>query len=99
MRLGCVSNWHCALVLRSSARSGRYSRSFVESLKQTKGVAARSLSHAQTRDFEYLRGVPGADDWEPALTDLLVLLPWTYAGTIVIDGYWVPYYKRLLGLL
>ena len=47
----------------------------------------------------YLKGVPGADDWEPALTDLLVLLPWTYAGAIVIDGYWVPYYKRLLGLL
>ena len=49
--------------------------------------------------YFYLKGVPGADDWEPALTDLLVLLPWTYAGTIVIDGYWVPYYKRLLGLL
>jgi len=49
--------------------------------------------------YAYLEGVPGADDWEPALTDLLVLLPWTYAGAIVIDGYWVPYYKRLLGLL
>ena len=49
--------------------------------------------------YAYLKGVPGADDWEPALTDLLVLLPWTYAGAIVIDGYWVPYYKRLLGLL
>ena len=49
--------------------------------------------------YVYLRGVPGADDWEPALTDLLVLLPWTYAGAVVIDGYWVPYYKRKLGLL
>ena len=36
---------------------------------------------------------------EPALTDLLVLLPWMYAGVIVIDGYHVPYYKRCLGLL
>ena len=36
---------------------------------------------------------------EPALTDLLVLVPWTYAGVIVIDGYHVPYYKRRLGLL
>ncbi len=36
---------------------------------------------------------------EPALTDLLVLLPWMYAGVIVIDGYHVPYYKRRLGLL
>jgi len=49
--------------------------------------------------YFHLRGVPGADDWEPALTDLLVLLPWTYAGAVVIDGYWVPYYKRKLGLL
>ena len=49
--------------------------------------------------YVYLRGLPGADDWEPALTDLLVLLPWTYAGAVVIDGYWVPYYKRKLGLL
>ena len=45
--------------------------------------------------YVYLKGFP----YEPALTDLLVLLPWTYAGAIVIDGYWVPYYKRLLGLL
>ena len=36
---------------------------------------------------------------EPALTDLLVLVPWTYAGIIVIDGYHAPYYKRRLGLL
>ena len=49
--------------------------------------------------YVYLKGMPGADDWEPALTDLLVLLPWTYAGAVVIDGYWVPYYKRKLGLL
>ena len=46
----------------------------------------------------YLKGVPGADDWEPALTDLVVLLLWSYVGAVVIDGYWVPYYKRLLGL-
>ena len=45
--------------------------------------------------YVYLKGVP----YEPALIDLLILLPWTYAGAIVIDGYWVPYYKRLLGLL
>ena len=50
------------------------------------------LKRSRTLDY-------GADDWEPALTDLLVLLPWTYAGAIVIDGYWVPYYKRKLGLL
>ena len=37
--------------------------------------------------------------WWRALIDLLILLPWTYAGAVVIDGYWVPYYKRLLGLL
>ena len=36
---------------------------------------------------------------EPSLIDLLILLPWTYAGAVVIDGYWVPYYKRKLGLL
>ena len=45
--------------------------------------------------YVYLKGVP----YEPALIDLLILLPWTYAGAVVIDGYWVPYYKRLLGLL
>ena len=45
--------------------------------------------------YVYLKGFP----YEPALTDLLILLPWTYAGAIVIDGYWVPYYKRRLGLL
>ena len=49
--------------------------------------------------YLYLKGVRPGVPLEPALTDLLVLLPWTYAGTIVIDGYWVPYYKRLLGLL
>ena len=49
--------------------------------------------------YVYLKGVPGSEHWEPALTDLLVLLPWTYAGAVVIDGYWVPYYKRKLGLL
>jgi hypothetical protein len=26
-------------------------------------------------------------------------LLWSYVGAVVIDGYWVPYYKRLLGLL
>ena len=45
--------------------------------------------------YFYLKGVPP----EPSLIDLLILLPWTYAGAVVIDGYWVPYYKRLLGLL
>ena len=45
--------------------------------------------------YFYLKGSP----LEPALTDLLVLVPWTYAGVIVIDGYHVPYYKRRLGLL
>ena len=45
--------------------------------------------------YFYLKGSP----LEPALTDLLVLLPWMYAGVIVIDGYHVPYYKRRLGLL
>ena len=60
---------------------------------------ASSDSPEEAQPYVYLRGVPGADDWEPALTDLLVLLPWTYAGAIVIDGYWVPYYKRKLGLL
>ena len=45
--------------------------------------------------YVYLKGFP----YEPALTDLLILLPWTYAGAVVIDGYWVPYYKRRLGLL
>ena len=49
--------------------------------------------------YVYLKGVPGSEHWEPALTDLLVLIPWTYAGAVVIDGYWVPYYKRKLGLL
>ena len=44
---------------------------------------------------ESIKGSP----LEPALTDLLVLVPWTYAGVIVIDGYHVPYYKRRLGLL
>ena len=36
MRLLCVSNWHCALVLSSSARSGRHFRGHSSSLKQTK---------------------------------------------------------------
>ena len=49
--------------------------------------------------YLYLKGVRPGVPLEPALTDLLVLLPWTYAGAIVIDGYWVPYYKRKLGLL
>ena len=49
--------------------------------------------------YVYLKGVPGSDDWEPALTDLVVLLLWSAVGAIVIDGYWVPYYKRRLGLL
>ena len=49
--------------------------------------------------YLYLKGVRPGVPLEPALTDLLVLLPWTYAGAVVIDGYWVPYYKRLLGLL
>ena len=49
--------------------------------------------------YFYLRGVPGADDWEPAPTDLVVLLLWSAVGAVVIDGYWVPYYKRRLGLL
>ena len=47
----------------------------------------------------YLKGVPGADDWEPALTDLLVLLPWITVGAIVIDGYHIPQIQRSLGLL
>ena len=49
--------------------------------------------------YVYLRGVPGADDWEPALTDLLVLLPWITVGAIVIDGYHIPQIQRPLGLL
>ena len=47
----------------------------------------------------YIKGVPGADDWEPALTDLLVLLPWITVGAIVIDGYHIPQIQRSLGLL
>ena len=47
----------------------------------------------------YLKGVPGADDWEPALTDLLVLLPWITVGAIVIDGYHIQQIQRSLGLL
>ena len=49
--------------------------------------------------YFYLKGVPGADDWEPALTDLLVLLPWITVGAIVIDGYHIPQIQRSLGLL
>ena len=49
--------------------------------------------------YLYLKGVGPGVPLEPTLTDLLILLPWTYAGAIVIDGYWVPYYKRRLGLL
>ena len=49
--------------------------------------------------YFYLKGVPGADDWEPALTDLLVLLPWITVGAIVIDGYHNPQIQRSLGLL
>ena len=48
--------------------------------------------------YLYLKGVGPGVPLEPSLIDLLILLPWTYAGAIVIDGYWVPYYKRLLGL-
>ena len=47
----------------------------------------------------HIKGVPGADDWEPALTDLLVLLPWITVGAIVIDGYHIPQIQRSLGLL
>ena len=49
--------------------------------------------------YFYLKGVPGADDWEPALTDLLILLPWITVGAIVIDGYHIPQIQRSLGLL
>ena len=47
----------------------------------------------------YLKGVPGSEHWEPALTDLLVLLPWITVGAIVIDGYHIPQIQRSLGLL
>ena len=53
------------------------------------------FSFVTVQAYFYLKGSPP----EPALTDLLVLVPWTYAGVIVIDGYHVPYYKRRLGLL
>ena len=53
------------------------------------------FSFVTVQAYFYLKGSRP----EPALTDLLVLVPWTYAGVIVIDGYHVPYYKRRLGLL
>ena len=59
-------------------------------------VARRRLKSINYfKAYFYLKG----SSPEPALTDLLVLVPWTYAGVIVIDGYHVPYYKRRLGLL
>ena len=58
-------------------------------------VEADASSDSPEEAYLYLKGSRP----EPALTDLLVLVPWTYAGVIVIDGYHVPYYKRRLGLL
>jgi hypothetical protein len=65
----------------------------------------RSLAFVLTAMSLFCSGTIQAYFWlkgsplEPALTDLVVLVPWTYAGAVVIDGYWVPYYKRRLGLL
>ena len=58
-------------------------------------AALTMFSFVTVQAYLYLKG----SSPEPALTDLLVLVPWTYAGVIVIDGYHVPYYKRRLGLL
>ena len=58
-------------------------------------AALTMFSFVTAQAYLYLKGSRP----EPALTDLLVLVPWTYAGVIVIDGYHVPYYKRRLGLL
>ena len=58
-------------------------------------AALTMFSFVTVQAYLYLKGSRP----EPALTDLLVLLPWMYAGVIVIDGYHVPYYKRRLGLL
>jgi hypothetical protein len=58
-------------------------------------AALTMFSFVTVQAYLYLKG----SSPEPALTDLLVLVPWTYAGIIVIDGYHVPYYKRRLGLL
>ena len=49
--------------------------------------------------YLYLKGVRPGVPLEPALTDLLVLLPWITVGAIVIDGYHIPQIQRSLGLL
>ena len=58
-----------------------------------------NLDAGASKEAPFLVEADASSDSEPALTDLLVLVPWTYAGVIVIDGYHVPYYKRRLGLL
>ena len=56
------------------------------------GTVAAYLSLAYEYPFV---DTPG----KPVTRDLIVLVPWTAVGTILIDGYHVPRIRRSLGLL